>query len=229
MLSVSATPRHGARWSSPSRSASERLSTSSVVAFTIIKFGGCRVSCLARSAGHPAPARPRADGAARSCIVAEALARGVHRRVHKPQDDRVLPRRAAAVRHPGGGRAVGSDCCCSVACSSRSRSSADSVWAYAAGTARAWFARSPRRLSTLSGVGGGLLIGLGGHARVHRPQQLTSAAEDDRCLDVRLPCGARLVAELCGAPLSRGRRAPSSSRRACIACAGSNPPGLKIS
>ena len=38
----------------------------------------------------------------------------------------------------------------------------DSAWAYAAGTARAWFARSPRRLSTLSGVGGGLLIGLGG-------------------------------------------------------------------
>ena len=38
----------------------------------------------------------------------------------------------------------------------------DSVWALAAGTARAWFARSPRRISTLSGAGGGLMIGLGG-------------------------------------------------------------------
>ena len=38
----------------------------------------------------------------------------------------------------------------------------DSVWALAAGTARAWFARSPRRLSRLSGVGGAMMIGLGG-------------------------------------------------------------------
>ncbi|MFB3978889.1 LysE family translocator [Microbacterium proteolyticum] len=38
----------------------------------------------------------------------------------------------------------------------------DSVWALAAGTARAWFARSPRRISTLSGAGGVLMIGLGG-------------------------------------------------------------------
>jgi threonine/homoserine/homoserine lactone efflux protein len=38
----------------------------------------------------------------------------------------------------------------------------DSVWAVAAGTARAWFARSPRRLSALSGTGGAMLIGLGG-------------------------------------------------------------------
>lgn len=38
----------------------------------------------------------------------------------------------------------------------------DGAWAYAAGTARAWFARSPRRLSTLSGAGGVMLIGLGG-------------------------------------------------------------------
>ena len=38
----------------------------------------------------------------------------------------------------------------------------DSVWALAAGTARAWFARSPRRISTLSGVGGVMMIGLGG-------------------------------------------------------------------
>lgn len=38
----------------------------------------------------------------------------------------------------------------------------DSVWALAAGTARAWFARSPRRISTLSGVGGAMMIGLGG-------------------------------------------------------------------
>ncbi|MGW6173087.1 LysE family translocator [Arthrobacter sp. NPDC055138] len=38
----------------------------------------------------------------------------------------------------------------------------DSVWALAAGTARAWFAKSPRRSSTLSGSGGVMMIGLGG-------------------------------------------------------------------
>ena len=38
----------------------------------------------------------------------------------------------------------------------------DSVWALAAGTARAWFARSPKRLSRLSATGGVMLIGLGG-------------------------------------------------------------------
>lgn len=38
----------------------------------------------------------------------------------------------------------------------------DSVWALVAGTARAWFARSPRRISTLSGAGGVMMIGLGG-------------------------------------------------------------------
>ncbi|QHC60415.1 LysE family translocator [Rathayibacter sp. VKM Ac-2760] len=38
----------------------------------------------------------------------------------------------------------------------------DSVWALAAGTARSWFASSPKRLSTLTGTGGVLMIGLGG-------------------------------------------------------------------
>ena len=38
---------------------------------------------------------------------------------------------------------------------------ADSIWALAAGTARQWFARSPRRISTLSATGGTLMIGLG--------------------------------------------------------------------
>ncbi|KZE90015.1 LysE family translocator [Microbacterium sp. TNHR37B] len=38
----------------------------------------------------------------------------------------------------------------------------DSVWALAAGTARLWFARSPRRTSTLAGAGGVMMIGLGG-------------------------------------------------------------------
>ncbi|MDQ1123139.1 LysE family translocator [Microbacterium trichothecenolyticum] len=38
----------------------------------------------------------------------------------------------------------------------------DSVWALAAGTARAWFARSPKRISALSGTGGVMMIGLGG-------------------------------------------------------------------
>jgi len=38
----------------------------------------------------------------------------------------------------------------------------DSVWALAAGTARQWFARSPKRISTLSTTGGAMMIALGG-------------------------------------------------------------------
>ncbi len=38
----------------------------------------------------------------------------------------------------------------------------DSVWAIAAGTARAWFARSPKRLSAIRATGGGMMIGLAG-------------------------------------------------------------------
>ncbi|MBT2515362.1 LysE family translocator [Arthrobacter sp. ISL-30] len=38
----------------------------------------------------------------------------------------------------------------------------DSVWALAAGTARQWFARSPRRVSAVSATGGVMMIGLGG-------------------------------------------------------------------
>lgn len=38
----------------------------------------------------------------------------------------------------------------------------DSTWALAAGSARQWFARSPRRISTLSAAGGVMMIGLGG-------------------------------------------------------------------
>lgn len=37
----------------------------------------------------------------------------------------------------------------------------DSVWGLIASTARAWFARSPRRLSMVGGVGGLTMIGLG--------------------------------------------------------------------
>ncbi|PWJ53659.1 Threonine/homoserine/homoserine lactone efflux protein [Quadrisphaera granulorum] len=37
----------------------------------------------------------------------------------------------------------------------------DSAWALVAGSARAWFARSPKRMSTLSGTGGVMMIGLG--------------------------------------------------------------------
>ncbi|MFF5301317.1 LysE family translocator [Streptomyces sp. NPDC013161] len=37
----------------------------------------------------------------------------------------------------------------------------DSVWGLAASTARDWFARSPRRLSAVGGVGGLTMIGLG--------------------------------------------------------------------
>ncbi|HWV50653.1 MAG TPA: LysE family translocator [Microbacterium sp.] len=38
----------------------------------------------------------------------------------------------------------------------------DATWALLAGSARAWFARSPRRLSTIRATGGGMMIGLGG-------------------------------------------------------------------
>ena len=38
----------------------------------------------------------------------------------------------------------------------------DSAWVLLAGAARNWFARSPQRLGTVRGVGGGLLIALGG-------------------------------------------------------------------
>lgn len=37
----------------------------------------------------------------------------------------------------------------------------DSVWGLAAATARGWFARSPRRLAMIGGVGGFTMIGLG--------------------------------------------------------------------
>lgn len=36
-----------------------------------------------------------------------------------------------------------------------------SVWAFAAGTARQWFARSPRRMAAIGGAGGLVMIGLG--------------------------------------------------------------------
>ncbi len=38
----------------------------------------------------------------------------------------------------------------------------DSVWALVAGTARAWFARSPKRVERLGATGGVMMIGLGG-------------------------------------------------------------------
>ncbi|MFT4261776.1 MAG: LysE family translocator [Nocardioides sp.] len=38
----------------------------------------------------------------------------------------------------------------------------DSVWALAAGSARDWFATSPRRAETLSATGGAMMIGLAG-------------------------------------------------------------------
>jgi threonine/homoserine/homoserine lactone efflux protein len=38
----------------------------------------------------------------------------------------------------------------------------DSVWALVAGTARTWFARSPKRVERLGATGGVMMIGLGG-------------------------------------------------------------------
>ena len=37
----------------------------------------------------------------------------------------------------------------------------DSCWALGAGTARGWFARSPRRLAMVGGAGGLAMIGVG--------------------------------------------------------------------
>jgi threonine/homoserine/homoserine lactone efflux protein len=37
----------------------------------------------------------------------------------------------------------------------------DSSWALIAGTARGWFARSPRRLEAVGATGGAMIIGLG--------------------------------------------------------------------
>ena len=42
----------------------------------------------------------------------------------------------------------------------------DSIWALAAGTARTWFERSPRRLSYLGGAGGVTMIGIGARLAV---------------------------------------------------------------
>ncbi|KAA9108249.1 LysE family translocator [Microbacterium rhizomatis] len=38
----------------------------------------------------------------------------------------------------------------------------DSVWVLAAAAARTWFAKSPKRIETLTATGGGMMIGLGG-------------------------------------------------------------------
>ncbi|MCK9794110.1 LysE family translocator [Isoptericola sp. 4D.3] len=38
----------------------------------------------------------------------------------------------------------------------------DGTWAVLAGTARAWFARSPRRLAAVRATGGGMMVGLAG-------------------------------------------------------------------
>jgi len=46
----------------------------------------------------------------------------------------------------------------------------DSVWAIVAGTARDWFARSPRRAAAVGGAGGVIMVGLGlGIAVAGRP------------------------------------------------------------
>jgi threonine/homoserine/homoserine lactone efflux protein len=37
----------------------------------------------------------------------------------------------------------------------------DCIWALAAGTARAWLARSPQRLELIGGAGGVAMIGIG--------------------------------------------------------------------
>lgn len=46
----------------------------------------------------------------------------------------------------------------------------DSIWVLAAAAARAWFARSPKRIERLTATGGGLMIGLGGILLVTGPK-----------------------------------------------------------
>jgi len=46
----------------------------------------------------------------------------------------------------------------------------DSIWVLAASAARTWFARSPKRIETLTATGGGLMIGLGGILLVTGPK-----------------------------------------------------------
>lgn len=46
----------------------------------------------------------------------------------------------------------------------------DSLWVLIAAAARAWFARSPKRIERLTGTGGGMMIGLGGVLLVTGPQ-----------------------------------------------------------
>lgn len=38
----------------------------------------------------------------------------------------------------------------------------DSLWAFTAGAARTWFAKSPTRIENLAGAGGAMMVGLGG-------------------------------------------------------------------
>ena len=45
----------------------------------------------------------------------------------------------------------------------------DSVWVLVAAAARAWFARSPKRIERLTATGGGMMIGLGGVLLVSGP------------------------------------------------------------
>lgn len=46
----------------------------------------------------------------------------------------------------------------------------DSIWVFTAAGARAWFARSPRRIETLTATGGGMMIGLGAILLVTGPE-----------------------------------------------------------
>lgn len=46
----------------------------------------------------------------------------------------------------------------------------DSIWVFMAAGARAWLARSPRRIETLTATGGGMMIGLGAILLVTGPE-----------------------------------------------------------
>ena len=100
----------------------------------------------------------------------------------------------------------------------------DGIWALAAGAARSWLVRSPRRLEAIGGTGGIVMIGLGAGLAVERPQGLSYSSEPwiaSTTVEVdRAPAVDELVdleqVEILAQRGARGgrRRVPAGPRRA---------------